>query len=235
MEVVSVMYVRLKFRKEGPIRFIGHLDLMRTFQKLFVRANIPVAYSEGYNPHQIFSFAAALAVGVSSQGEYMDLRLAEEMSLSSLIDQMNTYAPMGIHIEAGIIICKKEPKAMAALRAADYTITLLEPTITAHTLKQLMAMEEVLIKKKTKKGKMNDFDLRPGILHLSLNASLLEMRLATGSQLNIRPEMVLEVLMRLEKKPYKRGNFVFHRKELFQELEGLQPLLVSKLGSDCNE
>lgn len=229
------MYVRLKFRKEGPVRFIGHLDLMRTFQKMFIRASVPVAYSEGYNPHQIFSFATALAVGISSEGEYLDLRLAKDIDLDVLIKNINEHAPMGIHIEDGIVICKKEPKAMAILSAADYVITLLDKNVTNKMIEELLSKKEVVIKKKTKKGRINDFDILPGLLSMTVTDNHLYMRLSTGSKLNIKPEMVLKELLALEDLSYNRGRFVFHRKELFQDLDGLKPLLVSRLGSDCND
>ena len=74
------MKVRIKFSKEGPVKFVGHLDTMRYFQKAIRRANLPVAFSGGYSPHMIMSFAAPLGVGTESLGEYFDL----ELSLFSL-------------------------------------------------------------------------------------------------------------------------------------------------------
>ena len=69
------MRLRIKFRKYGPVRFIGHLDVMRFFQKAIRRAGIDVAYSGGFSPHQIMSFAAPLGVGLTSEGEYVDLQV----------------------------------------------------------------------------------------------------------------------------------------------------------------
>ena len=59
------------------MKFIGHLDLMRYFQKVFRKAGLPVAYSQGFNPHQIMSFAAPLGVGLTSEGEYVDVEVTE--------------------------------------------------------------------------------------------------------------------------------------------------------------
>ena len=69
------MRLRIKFRKYGVLRFIGHLDLMRFFQKAIRRAEIDIAYTTGFSPHQIMSFAAPLGVGLSSNGEYMDIEV----------------------------------------------------------------------------------------------------------------------------------------------------------------
>ena len=69
------MKIRIKFRKWGVMKFIGHLDMMRYFQKAVRRANIDIRYSEGYSPHQIMSFAAPLGVGITSDGEYLDIEV----------------------------------------------------------------------------------------------------------------------------------------------------------------
>ena len=71
------MKIRVKFSKTGSVKFLGHLDVMRYFQKAVRRAGLPVAYTEGYHPHQIMSFAAPLSVGTESVGEYFDMELAE--------------------------------------------------------------------------------------------------------------------------------------------------------------
>ena len=74
------MKVRIKFSKNGPIKFIGHLDVMRYFQKAIRRAEIDIAYSKGFSPHQIMSFAQPLGVGVESDGEYVDVELNSAVS-----------------------------------------------------------------------------------------------------------------------------------------------------------
>ena len=71
--------IRLKFSKYGPIRFVGHLDVMRYFQKVMRRAGVPIAYSEGYSPHQLMSFAQPLSVGATSDGEYADIVLNDDL------------------------------------------------------------------------------------------------------------------------------------------------------------
>ena len=69
------MKIRIKFTKTGHLRFIGHLDVMRYFQKLMRRANVDIRYSEGFSPHQIMSFAQPLGVGDTSEGEYVDIEV----------------------------------------------------------------------------------------------------------------------------------------------------------------
>ena len=82
MEVGFVMRVRIKFTKTGALKFLGHLDVMRYFQKALRRAEIDVAFSEGFSPHMIMSFAAPLGLGITSTGEYFDLDLKSADSSS---------------------------------------------------------------------------------------------------------------------------------------------------------
>ncbi len=224
------MFLRLKFRKEGPIRFIGHLDLMRTMQKTFRRAGIPIAYSEGFNPHQVFSFATALAVGVSSEAEYMDIKLTETVPLEMVIVAINATAPPGIVVTEGVVLQDKEPKAMASLAGAKYRITQNAPVITSEMVEVFLQEEAMIVKKKTKKGKINDFDLKPGIFELTVEGDELLMFIATGSSLNIKPEMILAYILEKSGLPYDRGSFVFHRLELYHENNGFRPLIEPKLG-----
>ncbi len=225
------MRQRLKFRKTGPVRFVGHLDLMRTMQKTFRRANIPIAYSEGFSPHQTFSFATALAVGVSSEGEYVDLKLTEDVPVEVIIAAVNAVAPNGVEFIKGVVIQEKEPKAMAALVAARYRITSYKPFITETMLTELVEAEELIVEKRTKKGTMKDFDVRPGIIELTLEGDDLIMLIATGSTLNIKPEMILQLLTDKAGISYDRGEFGFHRIELYhQPNETLESLIVPKLG-----
>ena len=90
------MKVRIKFRKNGVMKFIGHLDIMRFFQKALRRADIPVAFSGGFSPHMIMSFANPLGVGLTSDGEYFDLELTEPISSEEAIKRLNAQMAEGM-------------------------------------------------------------------------------------------------------------------------------------------
>ena len=75
LEEVSALKIRIRFSKQGPIKFVGHLDMVRYFQKVMRRANVDIVYSQGFSPHQKMSFASPLSVGVTSQGEYFDIEV----------------------------------------------------------------------------------------------------------------------------------------------------------------
>ena len=93
-----MLKVRIKFRKYGVMRFIGHLDVMRYFQKALRRAELPVDFSGGYSPHMIMSFAVPLGVGMESLGDYFDLEMAEDMSTAEIAARLDEQMAEGMHI-----------------------------------------------------------------------------------------------------------------------------------------
>lgn len=116
------MRIRIKFRKYGVMRFIGHLDIMRYFQKAMRRANIDIAYSEGFSPHQIMSFAAPLGVGITSDGEYLDIEVHSTKSTDESRDALNAVMVDGIEITEYVVLRQDAKKAMTSVAAADYIV-----------------------------------------------------------------------------------------------------------------
>ena len=109
------MKLRIKFKKYGPVRFIGHLDVMRFFQKANRRAELDVAYTGGFSPHQIMSFAAPLGVGLTSNGEYMDLEVYSLTSCEDVKTRLNAASVPGIEITSVKILPDKAGNAMASV------------------------------------------------------------------------------------------------------------------------
>lgn len=196
-----------------------------------MRGNVPIAYSEGFNPHQVFSFAAALSVGVTSEAEYMDLKLTKTVDINELITLINDVAPTGIHMVSGVALPEKEPKAMAALSASSYIITSnTSYTFNETSIKELLANETLIIQKKNKKGKIKDVDIRPGIYDMKVIDGKLHTTLATGSVFNIKPEQLLQVLLEKNDHPFDKNDFGYHRTEMYQNNEGLHNLLTTVKG-----
>ena len=92
------MKVRIKFTKHGAMKFIGHLDIMRYFQKAMRRADVDIKYSEGFSPHQVMSFAAPLGVGLTSNGEYMDIEVNSMKDSKTMVSQLNEVMVEGIEV-----------------------------------------------------------------------------------------------------------------------------------------
>ena len=115
------MRVRVKFSKSGVMKFIGHLDVMRYFQKAMRRAEIDIAYSEGMSPHMIMSFAQPLGVGLTSDGEYMDVEVRTPIASKEAIERLNRVGVDGITVTQWRQIPEdKANKAMTLVAGADY-------------------------------------------------------------------------------------------------------------------
>lgn len=160
------MRVRIRFSKFDTMRFIGHLDVMRYFQKLFNRAGLPVKYTEGYHPHQILSFAQPLGLGITSDGEYLDLELTEEMSCEEIVSILNKAVSYGFEISDAVRLSDREPNkklvtSMSLITRSVYLILLKD--IDGNTAKadrldcgrslgEFLGQNEIRVVKTTKKG-----------------------------------------------------------------------------------
>lgn len=116
------MRLRIQITKEEGIRFIAHLEYVRTLERALRRAKLPVAYSEGFNPHMKFSLASALGVGVTSDSEFVEIELAKEVDINEAMEAFSRALPWGIHVKAADIVDSKKPKLMASAAGATYRI-----------------------------------------------------------------------------------------------------------------
>lgn len=189
------MKVRIKFSKEGSVKFIGHLDVMRYFQKAIRRADIDIAYSGGFSPHQIMSFAAPLSVGHESEGEYFDVELNSLISEEDVKKCLNAVMVEGIQILAVKVLDEKEGNAMASVAAADYLVTLRDKVILPSDWKEKLLsfynQTTIPVLKKTKKGE-KEIDLKEGIYKLEIREEQIYLLLDAGSGSNLKPGFVLE-------------------------------------------
>ena len=147
------------------MKFVGHLDIMRYFQKAMRRAEVDIAYSEGFSPHQKMSFAAPLGLGLTSEGEYMDIEVHQSKSSKEMVQALNEVMVDGIEILSFKKLSDSSQNAMASLVAADYRLTLRkeEPFKQREKLFQeietFLNQESIPIMKKTKKGE-KEIDLK---------------------------------------------------------------------------
>ncbi len=193
------MKVRIRFKKSGPVKFIGHLDTMRFFQKLLRRAGIPVAYSEGFSPHQKMSFAQALGVGVESEGEYFDLELMDNRcdgwSSEKIVSSLNSFSVDGIEIADCVKLPEKSKNAMASVFAADYLVSFRKEHLPSFDLKKAIddfnSSESVRIVKKTKKAS-RDLELKELVYKLEIRGESIFMRLNASSANSVKPALIME-------------------------------------------
>ena len=172
------MKIRIKFAKTGVMKFVGHLDVMRYFQKAIRRAELPIAYSEGFSPHMLLSFASPLGVGISSTGEYFDMVLAEDMKTDEIVKRLNATMVEGMEvISARHVPDGKASKAMSLVAGADYLVQFREGKMP--------------IMRKTKRSEKLT-EIRPWIYDMKVKKSGVWMQLSTGSVSNLKPELVME-------------------------------------------
>src|SRR3712207_788301 len=105
--------MRIKFQKIGDMIYISHLDIQRLFQRVFRRANVELSFSQGFNPHPKMSYGNALALGVESLAEYVDVEIEDEIHTSELIERLNAELPSGLVVEKCVELVGYE-KSLAA-------------------------------------------------------------------------------------------------------------------------
>lgn len=217
------MKLRIKFTKHGPVRFIGHLDVMRYFQKAIRRAGLDVAYSQGFSPHQIMSFAQPLSVGLESNGEYMDIEAHSLVSCEDAMHRLNAVGAPGIEVVSVKILPEKAGNAMASVAAASYTVTFREGR-EAHfdiptALERFLAKDAILITKEGKKGK-NDrqVDLKPGIYELKWENNAFFMMVDASSAGNIKPVQIVEALFTDNGENLQENALLVTREDTFTDI-----------------
>ena len=224
------MKVRIKFSKEGPVRFIGHLDIMRYFQKAIRRAGIDIAYSTGFSPHQIMSFASPLSVGHESCGEYFDVELNSITDTEDIKMRLNRTMAEGIQILQVAVLDETEGNAMASVAAADYLISFRDsvslPDDWKEKLTAFYKKDKIPVIKKTKKGE-REIDLKETIYQLEIREDQVYMLLDAGSGSNMKPGYVLETFCTAENISLPEYPFRVRRLETYKRTgEGkLVPLI----------
>lgn len=185
------MNLRLKFSRFGPVKYLGHLDMMRYFQKVLLRAEIDMKYSEGFNPHQIMSFAYPLGVSMETEGDYMDIEVNSFDSLDGIVDSMNAVMNEGVKIISASIVPDNELNAMASVAAARYRIYI-NKSIDADRLNTFMSLDDIVITKEGKKGPVTK-SIKEGIFSFEIiDNNTAELFLQSGSSLNVKPIDVID-------------------------------------------
>ena len=229
------MRVRIKFSKTEPMQYIGHLDTMRYFQKVLRRAEIPVAFSEGFSPHMLMSFASPLGVGKTSTGEYFDLELAEPVSCGQIARGMKDHLSEGFDVTAvSEIEESKKANGMRVIAAASYHVSLPEEIpVSEERIRSFLSQETICVMHRTKR-KEEMTDIRPWIYDLSPEDDGLSMLLSAGSVHNLKPEPVIDAYAALQGAAPETCRRRICRTELFAEKSSAgEPALIPLLYSHC--
>lgn len=205
--------VRVKYCKNGPIKYISHLNLAQVFTRALRRADIPVVISGGFNPRFRISFGPPLPLGISSSSEYLDIRLEEEVKVEELTERLNLILPQGLKILQAKIIPSSAGSLVKIIDKASYVITLkikeklldsaaknqenelkkLEQEIEKNN-KRFLNLDEITVEKQTKNG-IKRVDIRPSILDIKVQKFKspilkLSLEIRIGQQGNLNPRYV---------------------------------------------
>lgn len=187
------MRIRITFIKQGPLRYTGHLDLHKLWERAARRAELPLAYSQGFHPQPRMNMAAALPLGFSSRCEVMDMKLERDIPLDDLPTRLNATLPSGLQVVNVEQVEERLPALQTQVASAEYEAALTEPVDRSDLERRIGSVHELRSIPRERRGKM--YDLRPLIeeLHL-LSDGKIFMRLAAREGATGRPEEVLDVL-----------------------------------------
>ncbi len=234
------MRARLKFQKTGALKFISHLDVMRTVQKAFRRAGLAVSYSKGFSPHQLLSFASPLGIGLTSDGEYLDAQFDCTYQGEEVLSRLNAVLPEELQFTGFLPLSLECKPSMALVAAARYLLGLREdvsvssvPEGLTEILEELYARESLVLEITSKSGS-RQMDIRPywydfhcakredyaGSGADCLESPLLfEFLLSSGSVVNVKPEVLLTAAYEALSLPFPAYDWQIHRMDLYGRRE----------------
>lgn len=185
-----------EFEKMGRMSWFSHLDLQNTMQRALRRAQLPVAYSQGFNPHVLTSFATALSVGCQSRGEVMEVEMAGEISSEEFAEKLNACLPDGLKVRRCAPVPDSAPALMAKVAEAGYDITAPNADLT-QAVEAFLKAEEVMVEKRSK-TKTRLVNIRPMVHEITCafdgKDSRLSMVLEQTNANALKVELVMQAL-----------------------------------------
>ena len=235
------MRIRIKFAKKESVKYLGHLDIMRFFQRCFNRADVKMEYSEGFNPHQKMSFAQPLGVGITSCGEYLDAEIAGGQDLEAICKRLNDVCGDGFEILSVKEVEEGAKKAMAALRYASYEVgteklfpcaaaaneeseapksgdasSQESETILQSAIDEVLKADSILVLKRTKSGE-REVDIRPQIVKAEAKGATIFMTVTAASDNNLKAETLAGEIFSKTNIEYDREKITIKRTELYAD------------------
>ena len=184
------------FEKGERIRHIGHLDIQRSVQRGLRRSGLPVAYSQGFNPHILITFASALSTGACGKREIMDVTMAEETEPQEFVARMNRAMPPEMQVKEARAIDSKHPSLMGMVRAAEYDLMIRDEAVGERLIAAIPVMmdkESIPAMRKTK-TKLTEVDIKPLILAIRGEENHIRATLVLNERESCKPQMLLEAL-----------------------------------------
>lgn len=195
----------IKYTKEADIKFISHLDLLRTIQRSIRRSGLPIHYSKGFNPHMATAIAQPLSVGVYSDGEYMDAEFDEEVEISEMLQKLNENSARGVRFLNAVLIPepnhneKKFPQAMALIDGARYIIKIKYSSLDnfEKEMETLMNKEEWTMVKRSKRAE-KEVNIRPMVKEIKYwtkdDSAIFNILISAGSREHLSADLFVDLI-----------------------------------------
>ena len=213
------MRMIVRFGKNPRLRFISHLDLQRFFQRALNRTGLPIAYSQGFNPHPVMAFASALALGWTSEYEIIDIKLGAPMGRKRAEEAIRSALPDDLPVLQVKMVEDRLPSLMPMVHASEYSIV--NSGVTEEMIDNFLSKEEVLAVRKTKSGE-REINIRPLAYELRLEGDVLYAKLALTDKDTLKPDLLVKTLTGTENEDMR-----IHRIALLARNEGgeFEPLM----------
>ncbi|MBO4310599.1 MAG: DUF2344 domain-containing protein [Lachnospiraceae bacterium] len=206
------MVLRFKFKKYGPIVYIGHLDIMRFFQKAIRRSGIDASYTEGFSPHLKLSFAQPLSVGVETDGDYFDLEMNSLPDMETLVSKMNEQCVEGIEILNVTLLDDDTGNGMSSVKASDYIYYFDDISNEKEKIEEFFSQDSYVFEY-IRKDKLKTKDLMEDIYEMKiLDNERIMVKVNASSAGNLKADVVTEAL---EKYGIKSKCNKFKRRDLY--------------------
>lgn len=197
-----MILLRCKFKKVDDICYISHLETMKTIERALRRANINLSFSQGFNPHPKMAFAQALSLGLESYGEYMDVEVEDDLDEEEFINKLNEQMPMGLVFIKAKKFKEKTKSLMSIVSHSRYIIEIknIETKDIKSKIDKYMKQDEIIITKKTKKGKLKEIDIKKRIYSIDIvdikdDSLVLNTILQCSSEGNLKPSIFVSNMM----------------------------------------
>ncbi|MEG0250118.1 MAG: TIGR03936 family radical SAM-associated protein [Peptostreptococcus sp.] len=197
--------MRIKFVKNEDMIYISHLDVQRLLQRAFRRADVELSFSKGFNPHPKMSYGNALALGVESYGEYVDIEIEDDINCQELMDRINRQLPDGMQFEKCIELEGGERALAANIVFGDYefdipNVNKFDEKTVLENLEKLKSSESIITTRRNKKKRIVEVDIRPLIktidtIKVDDEKISISSILATGSKQNLNTNVFVPKLL----------------------------------------
>ncbi|MDY5437058.1 TIGR03936 family radical SAM-associated protein [Peptostreptococcus porci] len=199
--------MRIKFTKLGDMKYISHLDVQRLFQRVFRRAEVRLSYSQGFNPHPKMSYGNALALGVESHGEYVDIEIEDDISPELLVEKINNQLPEGMDFIKCVEIQTGVKSLAGNIEYGNYDFVIenvdnFTKSEVSDKIDKILSLDMLNVTKKNKKGKLVEMDIIPMIKSLEVKSVeddkiTINSIISTGSIKNLNTNVFLPKLIEL--------------------------------------